>query len=63
MLLMLMMLSMMIMSLDDWDDRHTIEICPTDASVFGDLNARFVRGAISYLLEGLATIYICLSKS
>ena len=46
----------------DWDDRHEIEMCPTDTSVFGDLNVRFVRGAISYLLEGEPPS-ICLSKS
>ena len=42
----------------DWDDRQKIEMCPTDTSVFGDLNVRFVRGAISYLLEAGATIYM-----
>ena len=46
----------------DCDDRRETEMCPTDTSVFGDLNVRFVRGAISYLLEG-GPPSICLSKS
>ena len=36
-------------------------MCPTDTSVFGDLNVRFVQGAISYLLEGRHHLYVCLS--
>ena len=51
----------MMMALVDWDDRHKIEMCPTDTSVFGDLNVRFVQGAISYLLEGRHHLYVCLS--
>ena len=46
----------------DCDDQRETEMCPTDTSVFGDLNVRFVRGAISYLLEG-GPPSICLSKS
>ena len=60
MILMLTMVIMM-MALVDWDDRHKIEMCPTDTSVFGDLNVRFVQGAISYLLEGRHHLYVCLS--
>ena len=60
MILMLTMV-MMMMALVDWDDRHKIEMCPTDTSVFGDLNVRFVQGAISYLLEGRHHLYVCLS--
>ena len=34
---------------DAWQE---IETCPADTSVFRDLDVRFVRSAISYLLEG-----------
>ena len=61
MILMLTMVIMM-MALVDWDDGHKIELCPTDTTVFGDLNVRFVQGAISYLLEG-PPIYMFVSQS
>ena len=50
----LMILVMMFMIGDGGGDDtwQKIETCPADTSVFRDLDVRFVRSAISYLLEG-----------
>ena len=55
MILVLMMILVMMFMIRDGGSDDTwqkIETCPADTSVFRDLDVRFVRSAISYLLEG-----------